>query len=334
MFAAKALVVLAVVSVFTTAAALSVGAERRRRIGVSSDEADAVERVDVPDTMPVDTYATLERRGAWTITGLVIHRSPIQSYIPKVLNFLSGGKWREALDTAGGYDKMFHLSVVTTVVSPDGKQTEHWKIEKSPNVEMTKVAAAALDVLSPANVKLKLEAHAFAVQPNTKLNDLFRDAKTTKGFWLYDAFNRPPYEKNGGNCQDFIRRVLTAISPAGVLPADTLAWVFQDGVTIGEKLGWFSRAVAKTLTNTGAIVDIAKDTIAHPMVKVRQIKQNSNAKEQAKKVGGSFIAVESEAEADVDDEDEADADVSDEEEDENDSEEAEDAEIDAEEFDF
>ena len=135
----------------------------------------------------------LNKYGNNKIKYLQINRTPIYNSINKALDLISLGKWSE-LKTKYSYDDMFHLSLVATILTDEGKYIRIL-VEKNEQINISE------------NVKIYDTTETQLIKPspskNLTLNSMLSKTLERIGkddFFIYSAF------KN--NCQHFIKSIL------------------------------------------------------------------------------------------------------------------------------
>lgn len=158
------------------------------------------------------------------ITSIKIVRTPIESYINRTLQLVSGGSWRDAIKNTG-YDTLFHLSLFI-----NNKYVYH-KIETTTLAEENpiKPESQTMDVKVPNNLTI---------------GQLVDNTKKQMGDFRYTNYD-PATE----NCQDFVMAALTA---NGMSTPENQKFVKQDAVAIFEKTPKWTSKFAKFVTDIGA----------------------------------------------------------------------------------
>lgn len=233
-----------------------------------------------PDSEPdMEGGALIERRfndqaqdilknwGNAQITNITVRRAPVQAAVEKLLNIVSFGAYKKAVNDSP-YDQMFHLSSILTL-SKDNT-TRNIILEKNEVVNMS------------FNIPTEKDTEVMNVtipSPFKTLNEFIDTTLQRIGsgaFFLYDARNR--------NCQRFISDNLRS---NGVLTPDVEAFVVQDADSIFKKMPKFVQHFARFVTDLGAAVSHVKDEVvdvAEDIAKGTRIAVKSTRK-QIKKTG-------------------------------------------------
>ena len=170
----------------------------------------------------------IEKHGTAQITALTLHRAPIQSYLTKMLEWLTQGKFKQAVRDVG-YDRLFHLRM--NVQLSDGFA---FGIEKNERVSVTKPfeGGESMHVSVGAGGTLALFLH-------NAINAIGK-----KDFYHYDAFG-------GHNCQDFLARLLRA---SGLLTPEAERFIKQDVEALKARLPGYVPKVAEAITDVASAV--------------------------------------------------------------------------------
>ncbi len=191
----------------------------------------------IRDDYPPRARETLAKYGDGMVVSLLVRREPIQSMINKALNFITMGQWNKAKDQMP-YDKLYHLSMVATVVMPDGS-TVPIVIEKNEviNISTDYKSSGKMEFVNiPVIGELTLR----------QMMDKAQAAGDAESWWRYDAFTY--------NCQAFINRILDA---NGLNTPQIQSFVMQDVNTLLQKLPAYTSPLAKTLTNIAGLANVA-----------------------------------------------------------------------------
>ena len=172
--------------------------------------------------------------GNLVITDMKIARTPLFKGWDVALNLMSENRWSE-LKRKYGFDKMFHLALVVTVIR-DGVPTKV-VIEKNERINISPDFR-----ITPATETLDVPI----VGKNLTILQLLSNARSAVGdklFFEYDAF------KN--NCQFFIKYLLEY---SGLLNMDNYEFLFQDLRDIIKELPPDLPAKVKGITWLGALI--------------------------------------------------------------------------------
>jgi hypothetical protein len=189
--------------------------------------------------LPPSARNTMEDYGNEFIQSLMIRRDPIQSALNTAFELITLGQWSKA-KSAEHYDDMFHLGLVLTLAS--GKQI---LVEKNEviNIGDTKP-------LLPNSEVLELPP----LPSQTTLNQFIANGVAVKGddFYRYDPF--------ANNCQDFVAVLLKANNN---YPPQAVKFVKQPTESLLKKLPQWTGAVARGITDLGAIANVAMEGAGH-----------------------------------------------------------------------
>lgn len=185
---------------------------------------------------PPSARETLAQFGDGQVKSLLVRREPLASFINTALNFISKGRWGE-IKSQLPYDKLYHLSMVATVVMPDGR-------EVPIVIEKNEVINISTDYKSSG----KMEFVNIPVSQQLTLQEMMDRAQQMGGseYFKYDAFTN--------NCQMFIIGILNA---SGLNSTPVQTFVLQDVDTLLTKLPSYTSPLARTLTNLGGLANVA-----------------------------------------------------------------------------
>lgn len=185
---------------------------------------------------PPSARETLAQFGDGQVKSLLVRREPLASFINTALNFISKGRWGE-IKSQLPYDKLYHLSMVATVVMPDGR-------EVPIVIEKNEVINISTDYKSNG----KMEFVNIPVSQQLTLQEMMDRAQQMGGseYFKYDAFTN--------NCQMFIIGILNA---SGLNSTPVQTFVLQDVDTLLTKLPSYTSPLARTLTNLGGLANVA-----------------------------------------------------------------------------
>lgn len=191
----------------------------------------------IRDDYPPRARETLAKYGDGMVVSLLVRREPIQSMINTALNFITRGQWNKAKDQMP-YDKLYHLSMVASVVMPDGS-TVPIVIEKNEviNISTDYKSSGKMEFVNiPVTEQLTLR----------QMMDKAQAAGDAESWWRYDAFSY--------NCQAFINRILDA---NGLNSPQIQSFVLQDVNTLLQKLPSYTSPLARTMTNLAGLANVA-----------------------------------------------------------------------------
>ena len=170
----------------------------------------------------------LEQVGNEKITDMKLIRTPIESYINKVLGIVSLGNWQSSVQKAG-YDKLFHLSIFI-----NNKYVLH------------KVEILTFEATNPIKSDSETMPVPLGIRTIT-INELIENTRKYMGDENFSNYNA----KNN-NCQVFVDSVLTA---NGLNSSELKKFVLQDSVKIfNENPSWLE-GFTNVVTDLGARVN-------------------------------------------------------------------------------
>lgn len=172
----------------------------------------------------------INKYGNNTITGVTVGRAPVPGAITGALNAVSGGTFKEGMNTQP-YDKLFHLFIYLTL-----NNGVKLLFEKNATIN------------SAVNPPLPPDTETLLITPpnnTTTLNSFLKNAENKMGqsYFVYD----PHYN----NCQDYIIGLLTA---NGWGTPENYKWIKQDTGQLFANNKYLG-TVAKGVTNFGGVVD-------------------------------------------------------------------------------
>jgi hypothetical protein len=179
--------------------------------------------------LPPSVRQFLQDNGQKEITGIIVYRKPIQSFISKTANILTLGEFNRIVKSLG-YDSMMHLYMVITF------DNQRIGLEKNE----------VINIFTPPSVDRNTEQMEVLIDNPMTFNELLGKTKRYMGpsrFTSYDA------RKN--NCQDFVLSVLTS---NGLITPQLESFIKQDVETIFKRLPLFDR-LAKGATDLAGRVD-------------------------------------------------------------------------------
>jgi hypothetical protein len=173
---------------------------------------------------------TLKQYGDFPVVGIQIRRQPILKVLDTVLKVISLGTFDPK--KYGGYDKLFHLFMIVTVKTPNGKKDIVVEKNQSINISTTipKVTPETerLTIASPTKTILTL---------NSMLENTLAKVRANQ-YFVYDPFTN--------NCQRFITDVLESNQ---LLGDRYRSWILQDITELTKKLPQYTKSFAKSVTN-------------------------------------------------------------------------------------
>jgi hypothetical protein len=174
----------------------------------------------------------LQKYGDTYVTEVKIRRAPIAKGLDHAFELLSMGHWEEG-KIAGGYDAMFHLTLIANgnlLFEKLSKIHLEDEVDKVPMSEYWPVP-----VPQPVKINEMLERT--------------RISMTDEKYFKYDPFVN--------NCQQFVRRMLKV---NGWLTQELEDWVVQPVDKILEKNPSYLADFSQLLTNTGALIGLGVST--------------------------------------------------------------------------
>jgi hypothetical protein len=182
--------------------------------------------------------AIISKYGGWRVVGVRIRREPIKSFINKALDFITRGQWSKAKDDLN-YDKLYHLSLMLTLESPDGQLND---------VLVEKNAVVNISDSYNANADQQFKTVNWNPPQSVTFAEFLQRGREAMGanFFPYDAFNN--------NCQNFVIGLLRA---NGVADPDTEAFVLQPVDQLLRRLPFYASPVANVVTNIAGLADVA-----------------------------------------------------------------------------
>ena len=185
----------------------------------------------------------IEEHGNKKIDSIIICRSPIQSYINYFLNFITFGKFEEALKSLD-YDKLFHLYMI--IVLDDNTS---FRIEKNEVVKVEMTYEGCNDFVSAP------------ITYPIKVIDFFENGikQQPEDFFLYNAKNN--------NCQVFITSLLNGNN---INTPKINNFVKQDAISIFQQMPEYAEKVSNFITDLGARFDIIRQGNGFVMRKRRR----------------------------------------------------------------
>jgi hypothetical protein len=183
------------------------------------------------DSYNNQTRKSLEQFGNMPVKRLTIYRTPIMKILDKVINLISFGKFGE-LKKKYGFDTLYHLALIADL----GNKT--LVIEKN---EVINVSTSYNTSNKTEKLDVPLNGKDFTI------NEMFEVGRKNVGekkWFLYDPFSN--------NCQYFIKYCLESINLYGTQEKDFL---FQDLTELAKELPSYTKKIAKTTTDIGAVVN-------------------------------------------------------------------------------
>jgi len=206
---------------------------RRRKIIIQHGDGfmgDLINKIlPTRQQFPPKVRAIMEKYKDYYVNKITIARDPIQSYVSKILSFLSAGKIDEQLKKLN-YDKLYHLYMnVGLVNGPD------ILVEKNEvvNMQVNNGKNGSSTIQIPVNKKITF-------------GELIDNAVKAVGpsIYLYDIINN--------NCQKFIRDILNS---NGLLTSEANKFIMQDADAILKTSPEYVKSIARLATETKAKLD-------------------------------------------------------------------------------
>ena len=223
--------------------------------------------------LPPKSRALLEAVGDEPITSLDIVRTPIESWINKTLQFISGGTWQDAVKSTG-YDKLFHLSLWI-----NKKYLLH-KIETTTLAKDTNPIKADSETM---NVSLG--------NRQITIRELVERTRAEMGDQRFTAYN-PASE----NCQDFLIAVMKANK---LLTQPIQVFIKQDAVQIFSKTPKWTEKIATFITDLGARSNrfvqgeaVVDNTTINELRNIFNVKKKTKTNKMPKKTSTPMVSPE------------------------------------------
>lgn len=188
---------------------------------------------------PPSARKMIEKYGNWTVSGVSITRQPIQSAIHTAFNLITLGAWNKGR-AEENIDKLFHLGLVLTLTS--GAQTQNILVEKNEVINIGAVKPLGADAQT---------VNIHPPHPNVSFLTFLNKAEALRPngeFFRYDPF--------ANNCQDFVATLLRA---NGIYTPHASQFVKQNIDSLLSKLPGYTHAIARGITDLGAIVNVAQE---------------------------------------------------------------------------
>jgi hypothetical protein len=204
-----------------------------------------------------DKLVELEKAGQDAVTTLSLIRKPMDEYVKELLQGISGGAYKAAVQDSP-YDEMFHLSLLV-----NGK----YRLEKNEVI-----------VLTDAPPKLPSGAQFMRVVipsvANTSTTMTIRSMlEKTKAFMGDQDFTN--YHARSNNCQNFVMGLLKGNDLATDLLHD---FTYQNAETIFAQMPEYTTAMAVAMTDAAAVADkLLKDRPIECQVLVAELAQASRS---------------------------------------------------------
>jgi hypothetical protein len=186
----------------------------------------------VPLEYSPQAKAFLDKYGTTQITTLKVRRAPIAKGLDTAFELISGGHWQEG-KSAGGYDAMFHLSLIAN---------NDLLVEKLSKIHLE----------SPPDVVTNSEFYPVQVPYPLTVNEMLDKTRAFMGdekYFKYDPFTN--------NCQQFVKTILKVND---LLTPQLEAWVVQPVEEILAKNPDWLPDFSQTLTNVGALLGFGVST--------------------------------------------------------------------------
>eukprot|EP00581_Thalassiosira_minuscula_P012280 CAMPEP_0183718128 /NCGR_PEP_ID=MMETSP0737-20130205/11469_1 /TAXON_ID=385413 /ORGANISM="Thalassiosira miniscula, Strain CCMP1093" /LENGTH=330 /DNA_ID=CAMNT_0025947625 /DNA_START=43 /DNA_END=1035 /DNA_ORIENTATION=- len=165
-----------------------------------------------------------------TIERMVVVRTPVQSYVGKLMQVVSLGKYNDVLSESS-YDQMFHLSLLI-----NGR----YVLQKNEVISLS-------DSGGPSHIGKESGVMAVKIPPSGALKYTVLLDRTKKHMGPSDFTN---YCAKTNNCQDFILAILES---NGLAYPHLLSFIKQDSKTIFDQLPSHTKVVARALTDVAAV---------------------------------------------------------------------------------
>ena len=174
---------------------------------------------------PPKVRTIIKAVGEIPITSIQIVRTPVQSILIKILNALSGGRFKKKLSETP-YNKLYHLFIIATL--SDGQKVS---LEKNEVINMdTGANTRGGEIMDMSNIPSDLT-----------INKLLQAGLEVQGNKFYD------YSAYDNNCQDFIIAITSKIATP-----EEKSFIKQD---VKQLFTPGLRKIANTATKAGAVVN-------------------------------------------------------------------------------
>lgn len=172
----------------------------------------------------------LNQYGNNKVVSLELYRTPIDSTVKKILDFVSLGKMSEMMGKYN-YDDMFHIGLICKIETDKGLKNIIIEKNEEINVNTTYKTSDTTEVL-PVSMKGQELTPIKLLECGQKIQG--------KYFFDYDGFKYPP-----GNCQNFLKDILTGCN----LYDDKIdKWLFQPVDELVKGLPKFTPIIGKIAT--------------------------------------------------------------------------------------
>jgi hypothetical protein len=179
-----------------------------------------------------DKLLELEATGQDVVTTLQLIRKPMDSYVKELLQGISWGAYKGAVQDSP-YDEMFHLSLLVN---------GQYRLEKNEVIALTD---------APAKLPKNAQFMRVALVSNTAATLTLRSLlEKTKEYMGDENFTN--YHARSNNCQSFVMGVLHGNNLATELLHD---FTYQDAETIFAQMPEYTTAVAVAMTDAAAVAD-------------------------------------------------------------------------------
>ena len=184
---------------------------------------------------PPSVRAILEKHGDEVINDIIISRVPVKSYVTKILDWVSSGKFSENIKSLN-YDTAFHLMMkIRTTKSA-------FLTEKNEVVKLKMEGWTQGESNSSSAERIKIH-----VKPGITLKDLFQNAVKKYGIERITH-----YSSHKQNCQLFIHDLLSSNS---MWNSDISKFIMQDAEGIYKDLGYL-KVINQGVTDLAHSADI------------------------------------------------------------------------------
>lgn len=169
----------------------------------------------------------IKNQGGKNIKTITVGRNPVQSYVQKALNLLSGGKFKDQIKNMN-YDDVFHLFEIVV-------------LEDNTKMIVEKNAVVNMKVIS--KIPSMKDSMFVPLNKTIKFGDYIQNAVDKVGTSIY------LYDKATNNCQKFISDLQKS---NGLMNAELDKFINQDVVGV----------LSTSPSYVGRIADIATETAA------------------------------------------------------------------------
>lgn len=190
--------------------------------------------------LPPHVRDIMKEVGDKPITSVVVVRTPIESFVKRVMQLFSAGTYEQAVKDSNN-DSVFHLGL---------ELNRCYTLDKQAVITMVKGTPYSL---KPNSQRVE----AMITHPVT-FNELLQKTKVAMGPAAFSGYNAQT-----NNCQDFVLQILSA---NGMLTESLRSFIKQDANAVFAKMPSFTQKIAKAATDVAAVVDRVIEGEGEPKV--------------------------------------------------------------------